>query len=241
MKRQPDGRWRSTRQPVVITEAVLRARWVKAEVVKLKESGISFEAIALHITKVGRGIESPVTPFPPGIAFPPDYSISRQACFKLLRKALDEQPELNVEEFRKIDNARSDEIYWNLLPRRSRGDVGACMASIKVLDHQEKINGYAATRPLKQQRLVKEEYSLRPPISHEEAFELTKSAVKILIDEGSDPEFLPEYIKNSGILEALGIQDSGSSLPVERREVNPEFHGPTAPNSPDDGNGSDND
>jgi hypothetical protein len=45
-KRQPNGTWRSARQPVVVSAAVLRARWVEAETIRLKCFGLtSFDAV----------------------------------------------------------------------------------------------------------------------------------------------------------------------------------------------------
>ena len=66
MKRHPDGRWRNTREAVVVSETILRARWIEAEVIHLKKMGISFEAIAEQITKVGRGQANPMLQFQKG-------------------------------------------------------------------------------------------------------------------------------------------------------------------------------
>jgi hypothetical protein len=38
----------------------MRARWVEAEGLRLKQMGMSYEAIATHITAVGRGLEPPL-------------------------------------------------------------------------------------------------------------------------------------------------------------------------------------
>jgi hypothetical protein len=54
MKRQPDGRWRNARKAVVVSEAILKARWIEAETIHLKRMGLSFDAIAEQITRVGR-------------------------------------------------------------------------------------------------------------------------------------------------------------------------------------------
>ena len=37
----------------MVSEAVLRARWVEAETIHLKRIGLSFDAIAEHITRIG--------------------------------------------------------------------------------------------------------------------------------------------------------------------------------------------
>jgi hypothetical protein len=60
MKRQPDGTFRGVRQAVKLSEVSIRARWVEAEVMVLKEAGVSFEAVAEHVTQVGRGVQKAV-------------------------------------------------------------------------------------------------------------------------------------------------------------------------------------
>jgi hypothetical protein len=55
MKRNANGTWRNTRRPVVVSEAILRARWVEAEVVHLKKMGLAFDTIADQIMRVGGG------------------------------------------------------------------------------------------------------------------------------------------------------------------------------------------
>ena len=77
MKRQSDGTWRNTRQAVTISDAVRRARWVEAETLSLKRMGLSFDAIAEQIGRVGRGQAQALVEIPSGLAFPPDYTISR--------------------------------------------------------------------------------------------------------------------------------------------------------------------
>lgn len=129
---------------MVLSETVRRARWVEAEVVHLKRMGLPFEAIAEQITRVGRGRAQAITPIPDGVSFPPDYQISRQACHKACRKALAREPVLGVEELRKIDHARGEEMFMNLQPAIRKGNARAIETGIKVLDHQAKVNGYAA-------------------------------------------------------------------------------------------------
>lgn len=144
MKRQPDGTWRSTRQAVVASEALLRARWVEAETVHLKRMGLSFEAIAEHLSSVGRGQAQALVAIPDGVRFPLIYQITRQACHKAFRKAIAREPSLEVEEFRKLDNARSEEMFMSLQPGIRKGSARAVEVGIKVLDHAAKIQGYAA-------------------------------------------------------------------------------------------------
>jgi hypothetical protein len=129
---------------MIVSEAVRRARWVEAEVARLKRMGLSFEEIADQITRVGRGQAQPITPIPEGMSFLPNYQISRQACHKALRKAIAREPALEVDELRKIDQARSEEMFLNLQPAIRKGNVRAIETGIKVLGHAAKIQGYAA-------------------------------------------------------------------------------------------------
>lgn len=144
MKRQADGRWRRPGQPMVVPEAVLRARWVEAETLRLKQMGLSFEAIAEQITRVGLGQAAPLIPLPEGVTFPAGYRITKQACHKAFRKALVREPSLQIEEFRKLDTARTDDLFMNLQPSIRKGNARAIEVGIKVLDHSARINGYAA-------------------------------------------------------------------------------------------------
>ena len=144
MKRQPDGTWRNARQAVVVSEAVRRARWVEAETIHLKQMGLSFEAIANQIARIGRREAAPMTPMPEGLTLPPNYTITRQGCNKAFKKAIAREPSLEVEDFRKLDNARSEEMLLNLQPAIRKGRERAVEVGIKLLDHIAKINGYAA-------------------------------------------------------------------------------------------------
>ncbi len=146
MKRQPDGTWRSTRQAVVVSEAVSRARWVEAEIIHLKRMGLSFEAIADQITRVGRRQAQAIVAIPEGVTFPTDYKISRQACHRAFRRAIAREPSLAVEEFRKLDSARCEEMFLNLQPGIRKGNPRSVEAGVKVLRHSAQINGYGAPR-----------------------------------------------------------------------------------------------
>jgi hypothetical protein len=128
----------------MVSEAVLRARWVESETLHLKRMGLTFDAIANQITRVGRSQAPAMIAVPDGVTFPPDYKISRQACHKALTKALARVPALAVEELRKLDSARSEEMWLNLQPGIRQGDLRAIEVGVKVLDHSAKINGYSA-------------------------------------------------------------------------------------------------
>jgi hypothetical protein len=121
MKRQPDGTWRNARRPVCVSEAVQRARWVEAETVRLKHMGLSFDAIAEQITRVGRGQAQAIVTVPTGVTFPSEYTISKQACHKAFRKAIAREPSLATEEFRQLDTARCEDMFLNLQPAIRKG------------------------------------------------------------------------------------------------------------------------
>ena len=144
MKRQPDGRWRNARKAVVVSEVVLRARWVEAETINLKRIGLTFDAIADQITRIGKRQAQAIIAIPDGVAFPPDFQISRQACHKAFKKAIAREPSLAAEEFRKLDSARCEEMFLNLQPGIRKGNPRSVEAGVKVLRHSAQINGYAA-------------------------------------------------------------------------------------------------
>ena len=123
MKRQPDGRWRNARKALVVSEAVLRARWIEAETISLKRIGLSFDAIAEQISRVGKRQGQPTIAIPDGVTFPADFQISRQACHKAFRKAIAREPSVAAEEFRKLDSARCEDMFMNLQPGIRKGNV----------------------------------------------------------------------------------------------------------------------
>jgi hypothetical protein len=129
---------------MMISEELSRARWIEAETIHLKRMGLSFDAISEQITRVGRGQARPIVAMPEGLKFPPDYSISRQACHKAFRKAIAREPALAVDELRKLDNARSEEMYMNLQPAMRKGSARAIEVGVKVLGHRARVNGYGA-------------------------------------------------------------------------------------------------
>jgi hypothetical protein len=144
MKRNADGTWRNARRAVAVSEAVLRARWVEAETVHLKQMGLSFETIADQITRVGRGQAIAMVPIPDGVTFPPDYRISKQACHKSFTRAIAREPALAVDELRKLDTARCEEMWMNLQPAIRKGNPRSIEVGVKVLGHTARIQGYAA-------------------------------------------------------------------------------------------------
>jgi len=146
MKRQPDGRFRGANRPAVLTGEVMRARWIEAETLRLKTVGFSFQEIADQIVRVAHGTHPPLVDMPEGVAFPPDYAISKQAVYKAFKKAVARQPALALEELRNVDNARSEEMFLNLQPAIRKGNAQSIAVGIKLLDHTARINGYFAPK-----------------------------------------------------------------------------------------------
>jgi len=119
---------------------------VEAETIHLKRIGLSFDAIAEQLTRIGRGQAQSMVPIPGGVSFASAYVISKQACHKAFQRAMAREPSLELEEMRKLDNARSEELYMSLQPGIRKGNVRVIETGIKVLDHSAKINGYAAAQ-----------------------------------------------------------------------------------------------
>lgn len=129
---------------MVVSEAILKARWVEAETIHLKRMGLSFDAIAEQITRVGRRQAQAIVTISDGVEFPPDFQISRQGCHKAFKKAVAREPSLAAEEFRKLDSSRCEEMFLNLQPGIRKGNPRSVEAGVKVLRHSAQINGYAA-------------------------------------------------------------------------------------------------
>ena len=146
MRRQPDGTWRGTHRPILVSPSVLRARWIEAETLHLKRIGLTFDAIAEQIARIGKRQAQPIVEIPEGVTFPPDFQISRQAIHKAFRRAIAREPSLATEEFRKLDSARCEDMFMNLQPGIRKGNARSIEAGVKVLRHSAQINGYAAAQ-----------------------------------------------------------------------------------------------
>ena len=142
-KRNTDGTIRNARSPMILKPRSIRARWVTDEILRCKRTGLSMAVIAVHIGRVGQGLEQPLSPVPEGIEFPANYRISESAVFKAYHKAMDRQPAINAEVFRKEDTARCEEMYLKLQSGISKGDPRHIDTGVRVLAHKAKLNGYA--------------------------------------------------------------------------------------------------
>lgn len=190
LSRQPDGTWRGPTQPVVLPATTLRARWIEAEVIHLKKMGFSFERIAEHITRVGRGQAQSMAAQSDGMTFPSDFSITRQACHKAFKKALVREPALKVAEMRKLDTARCEDYIMYLQPSIVKGDDRSMLTAIKVLNHKARINGYLQSKEELIQQKEKEEQQREMSKAEFEAemarqADLYFNALKILVELGT--------------------------------------------------------
>ncbi len=142
--RHPDGRYRG-RQPIEITKRSLRARWVKEEAQALRNRGFEYQAIADHITQVGRGAKSPVVPLPNDLdeAFPEEYSISAVACWKACNRGRKRRMMTS----RQFDRQRLElytlrKLYFELESKCKMGDLRALRAVLTIHERQARIMGY---------------------------------------------------------------------------------------------------
>jgi hypothetical protein len=86
--------------------------------------------------------ERPLATLPDGIVFPADYRISESAVYKAYHKAMDQEPEVNAEVYRKEDTARCEDMFMHLQRGISAGDPRSVDAGVRVLAHKAKLNGY---------------------------------------------------------------------------------------------------
>jgi hypothetical protein len=148
-KRHLDGKFRGSHQPSEVSARTIRARWVEAEVLKLKILGVpTFNVIAEQISKIGRGEAQPMTKFPPGIDFPPGYSISAVACWRACQKALARGPRLRVQEMRDIDSDRLEEGILAAQKAIKQGDSAALQNLSRLITTRARLNGYLAPQKL---------------------------------------------------------------------------------------------
>ncbi len=141
--RSPDGRYRG-KQPSEITDRSLRARWVKEEAQALRNRGVEYQAIAQHITQVGRGEESPVVLLPIELEdFPEEYSISAVACWKACNGRRKRQT-MTSRQFdrQRLELHRLGKLYVELEPKIKMDDPHALQAALKIQERQAKIMGY---------------------------------------------------------------------------------------------------
>jgi hypothetical protein len=164
--------------------------------------GLSFEEIAEQITRVGQGKSLAMVTVPPGVTFPEDYSISRQACHQHYSEEIARQPSLELDALRKLYNARFEEMYLNLQSGIRKGHERAIEAGAKVLGQAARINGIAA--PQRDERT---------PLG-DSADRVSIAVIRKIIDDNrpihvtpSPPEFRPKDVETGSTASAFGAAD----------------------------------
>jgi hypothetical protein len=114
---------------------------MEAEGLRLKQMGMSYEAIAGHITGVGRGLEAPLIALLDGVTFPPDYKISKVSVYLAVKAALAAPPRHEAEEYRQLQTDRTEELLFALQPGIRAGSPPHVSSAVKVLQHQADLQG----------------------------------------------------------------------------------------------------
>ena len=143
-KRNSDGTFRNGNKPRKTTLRTVRARWVEAEGLRLKQMGMSYEAIATHITAVGRGLKPPVVALLDGVTFPTNYKISKPSVYLAVKAALAAAPRHEAEEYRQLQTDRCEELLFALQPGIRAGSPPHVSSAVKVLQHQADLQGLIA-------------------------------------------------------------------------------------------------
>lgn len=203
--RNSDGTFRNVRRPKEIKPRSLRARWVEAEGLRLKRSGVSYEAAAQHITDVGRGKVTPIVPLPEGIVFGQNYSIGARSLAEAVTKVLNALPNEEAEHYRKLQVERCEDMFLALQPRIQAGDSQAVNSGLKALVHEVEILGIKAPLKLEQTARYGEQVVpllIKPALSERERFEEAIEVIKILWECGGlgNREDLVKTLFNSGAL-----------------------------------------
>lgn len=181
MARNCDGTFRNNNKSAVVRNSILIARWIEGEVVRLKILGVSFTEIAKQIIAVGRGRQRPLTPLPPEINFPADYSISIAACQKAFRRAIEREPKLGARELRRLFTKRGEALLLALQPAIQKGDVKAIVAAVRVLTFQATINNVAAAPEIQELPAPTPEPKPQWPEGSENLFD---AAFKVIAEYG---------------------------------------------------------
>ena len=140
-RRNSDGTFRNNNRPTKVSTSIQITRWLEAEVLRLKQLGLSYPAIVKRIIEVSRREQRAMTPLPLGIDFPTNYKISVKGCQKAFHRALQREPTLAADELRYILMQRAEEMILALQPTVQNGEPGAILAAVRVSEFEAKING----------------------------------------------------------------------------------------------------
>jgi hypothetical protein len=184
--RNLDGTFRNNNRPAKIPNRTLLARWLDSEVSKLRLLGFdSFAAIALHVTKVGRGEERALTAIPHELTFPVNYRVSPQGCAKALNRSLDREPKLATEKLRRLSLQRSEQFLLALQVGIQKGEPKAITAAVRVLEYQASVLGLRV--PISQTIVPEPEKPKERAEPNGAIVNLFQAAMEILIQCGAVP------------------------------------------------------
>ena len=207
-KKHSDGKFRGSHQATEVSARTIRARWVEAEALRIKTLGVStFHSIAQQITRIGRGEAQPLVEFPPGIEFPPRYSISAVACWQACQKALARGPRLRAQEMRDIDSDRLEEGILATQKAVKQGDPAAVQNLSRLITTRARLNGYLAPQKL--------ELSGKSggPLEVKRADDMDISQMLERLTHDEQVEFMHLFNKAKGIL--VEPVDEGKKVLVE--------------------------
>jgi hypothetical protein len=182
--RNTDGTFRNNNKTTRISPRSLRARWVETEALALKSLGFTFSRIATQITEIGRGMQRPLTPLPPGVSFPPDYSISSVACYSAVERALKREPRLRAHELRRLLLHRGDQLFLASQPAIQRGELKGILVGIRAVELQASLSGLKSDKITDPPAPAGKKRELPAPGTILSMFEC---AVNILYDSGAMP------------------------------------------------------
>ena len=103
--------------------------------------GMSYEAIATHITAVGRGLKPPLIALLDGVTFPINYKISKVSVYLAVKAALAAAPRHEAEEYRQLQTDRCEELLFALQPGIRAGSPPHVSSAVKVLQLQADLQG----------------------------------------------------------------------------------------------------
>jgi hypothetical protein len=203
--RNSDGTIRRANRSKRLTNRSIIARWVEAETLQLKLLGMSYQAIAEHITAVAQGQSNAVVTLPAQMRFPDGYRISTQAVHAAFKRGIVRLPNAEAAELRKLDSERLEDWLLSLQPGIRQGDPRAVEAAVKVITHKAEINGYKA--PTK----VEMTNDSRIKVELEQEAQMLSNLDRLTIEE------LREYRRLEA--KARGLQETIEVAAVQATEV----------------------
>ena len=140
-RRHSDGTRAGKTAVIRYTDKSVRARWLEAEVVRLKRTGMTFQDITTHVREVCAGQKPPITPANVSLA---NYHISIMGVHSAFRRVMDglkAKPQAEADDYRYLQNERCEEMYLAMQPGIRQGSPPHVSSAVKVLQHQADLHG----------------------------------------------------------------------------------------------------